>query len=89
MVAKLDGEDLGVDRGGVDHSSVDEADGLLVVAGLDHPAEEPVPGAHADQAVEGNGVAGVGRRLVVGPRAAPGAPPGTPSGLSRRTITSE
>jgi hypothetical protein len=50
---------------------VDQADGPLVEADLDHPAEEPGPGAHADQAVEGNGVAGVGRRLVVGPRAAP------------------
>jgi hypothetical protein len=41
-----------------------------VEAGLDHPAEEAGTGAHADQAVEGHGVARMGRRLVVGPGAA-------------------
>src|SRR5215211_189837 len=48
---------------------MDQADGPLVEAGLDHPSEEPRSSAQADQAVKGDGVAGLGRRLVVGPRA--------------------
>ena len=51
MVATLDGQDLGVDRGRVHGASVDQADGALVEAGLDYPGEEPGPGAHANQAV--------------------------------------
>ena len=38
--------------------------------GLDHLAEVAGPGAQADQAVEGDGVAGMRGRLVVGPGAA-------------------
>jgi hypothetical protein len=71
MIAQLDGQDLGVDRGGVHDARGDQPEGPLVEASLHHPGEEPWPGAHADQAVEGDGVAGVGRGLVVGPRAAP------------------
>ena len=71
MTAELDGQDLGVDRGRVHDAGVDETNGFLVEAGLDHPGEEPGLGAHADQSVQSDGVTGVGRRLVVGPRAAP------------------
>jgi hypothetical protein len=70
MVAELDGQDLGVDGGRVHAACGDQADGPLVEASLDHRAEEAWPGAQADQAVEGDGVAGMRRRLVVGPRAA-------------------
>jgi hypothetical protein len=41
LVATLDGHDLGVNRGRVHGASVDQADGALVEAGLDHPGEEP------------------------------------------------
>jgi hypothetical protein len=56
LVATLDGHDLGVNRGRVHGASVDQADGALVEAGLDHPGEEPGSGAHANQAVQGDGV---------------------------------
>jgi hypothetical protein len=46
-----------------------------VEAGLDHRAEEAA-GRPCDQAVEGDGVAGVGGRLVEGPGAA-ATPPGS------------
>jgi hypothetical protein len=36
MVAELDGQDLGVDGGGIDAAGVDQADGPLVEAGRDH-----------------------------------------------------
>jgi hypothetical protein len=55
VVAELDGQDLGVDRRGVHRAAGDQPDGPLVEAGLDHPGEEPGPGAHTDQAVEGDG----------------------------------
>jgi hypothetical protein len=70
VVAALHRQNLGVDRRGVHGAGVDQADGPLVEAALDHPAEEAGTGAHADQAVEGHGVARMGRRLVVGPGAA-------------------
>jgi hypothetical protein len=71
MVAELHGQDLGVDRGRVDPATGDQPDRVLVEAGLDHAADEPRPGAEAHQGVQRDGVAGVRRRLVVGPRAAP------------------
>ena len=88
VVAKLDGQDLGVDGGGLDRARLDQADGPLVEAGLADRAEEAGPGAQADQAVEGDGVAGVRRRLVVGPGAAARSSRQVMR-LSWRTITSE
>jgi hypothetical protein len=70
MVAELDGQDLGVDGGRVHIASRDQADGALVKACFNYPAEEARLGAHGDQAVEGDGVAGMRGRLVVGPGAA-------------------
>jgi SAM-dependent methyltransferase len=64
VVAAFDGQDLGVDGGGVRGAGVDQADGPLVEAGLDHPGGEAGPGGHADQAVQGDGVARVGARSL-------------------------
>jgi hypothetical protein len=41
VVAELDGQDLGVNRGSVHGAGMDQADGPLVEPGLDHSAEEP------------------------------------------------
>jgi hypothetical protein len=60
----------------------------LVEAGLDHPGEEARPSAHADQAVEGDGVARVGRRLVYA-HEQPRSSSRQVMGLPWRTITSE
>jgi hypothetical protein len=70
VVAELDAQDLGVDGRRLHSARGDQADGPLVKAGLEDRAEEAGAGAHADQAVEGDGVAGVGGWLVVGPGAA-------------------
>ena len=55
MIAKLDGQDLGVDRGRVHGASVDQADGALVAAGLDYRAKNPGR-APMNQAVQGDSV---------------------------------
>jgi hypothetical protein len=41
MTAELDGQDLGVDRGRVHDADVDETNGFLVEAGLDHRVKNP------------------------------------------------
>ena len=67
MVAELDGEHLGIDRGGVDLARGDHPDGALVKPRFDDAAEEAARFAHRHEMVAGQVVAGVGIQVVVGP----------------------
>ena len=67
VVAELDGQHLGIDRGGVDLARRDHPHRPLVKPRFDHATEEAARFAHLHEMVAGQVVAGVGIPVVVGP----------------------